>query len=480
MTIKEIEVATGMTRANIRFYESEGLITPARNENDYRVYSKEDLQILKRIKLLRSLHIPLDKIKKLHSGEQTLEIILAEHLVRLGQEKERIEQSQRICKIMKEDGVCYQTLNAQRYLNFYEQIGNDGNKELEQDILPTQSMPVRRFFARMLDYYLYFSIWTIFLGVALKINLGQMGIWGDLLRVFLSVILMKVLEPIMLCLLGTTLGKWILGMRILDEEGNRLSYRDARERTGDVLWKGVGFYIPIFQWIRMWKCYKECEYHSLDWEYKSTIALKDDRNWRTVAYCGICITIFMVTLITSFIPNIPQHRGDITVSEFQENYEYYNGYYGILADEWWKEESVSDEGVVVDVSEDMMKPKVTFLEEDGIMKGLHMELEVTSKMDTYISTYEDEMILSMLAFICAQDGYHILDSTWYEILKLSELMPYEEYVFEKYGVKVQRVVESEGYSYIEGTKMMLSNEDESGNHYYRLQFQIEKTVTNNP
>ena len=32
MTIKELEERTGMTRANIRFYESEGLLSPAQRE----------------------------------------------------------------------------------------------------------------------------------------------------------------------------------------------------------------------------------------------------------------------------------------------------------------------------------------------------------------------------------------------------------------------------------------------------------------
>ena len=35
MTIKEIENLSGMTRANIRFYETEGLLRPARNSNGY-------------------------------------------------------------------------------------------------------------------------------------------------------------------------------------------------------------------------------------------------------------------------------------------------------------------------------------------------------------------------------------------------------------------------------------------------------------
>ena len=45
MTIKEIETLAEMPRANIRFYESEGLLSPARNVNGYRDYSKEELSI---------------------------------------------------------------------------------------------------------------------------------------------------------------------------------------------------------------------------------------------------------------------------------------------------------------------------------------------------------------------------------------------------------------------------------------------------
>ena len=44
MTIKELEERTGMTRANIRYYETEGFLSPERRENGYRDYSEEDLE----------------------------------------------------------------------------------------------------------------------------------------------------------------------------------------------------------------------------------------------------------------------------------------------------------------------------------------------------------------------------------------------------------------------------------------------------
>ena len=48
MTIKEIETLSGLPRANIRYYESEGLISPKRAENGYREYSQADVNVLLR------------------------------------------------------------------------------------------------------------------------------------------------------------------------------------------------------------------------------------------------------------------------------------------------------------------------------------------------------------------------------------------------------------------------------------------------
>ena len=39
MHIKDVEQRTGLSRANIRYYEQEGLVHPARRKNGYRDYS---------------------------------------------------------------------------------------------------------------------------------------------------------------------------------------------------------------------------------------------------------------------------------------------------------------------------------------------------------------------------------------------------------------------------------------------------------
>ena len=63
MTIKEVEEKVGIKKTNIRFYEEAGLLRPERSkENNYRIYSQADVDILEKIKFLRSLGISVEDI----------------------------------------------------------------------------------------------------------------------------------------------------------------------------------------------------------------------------------------------------------------------------------------------------------------------------------------------------------------------------------------------------------------------------------
>ena len=103
MTIKEIEERTGMDRANIRFYEKEGLINPTRLDNGYRDYTQKDIDVLLRIKLLRSLHLSVEDIRALQTGEITLENVLGSHLAVLQAEKAAVSAAEDVCRTMQTD-----------------------------------------------------------------------------------------------------------------------------------------------------------------------------------------------------------------------------------------------------------------------------------------------------------------------------------------------------------------------------------------
>ena len=116
MTIKEIEEASGMQRANIRYYEEEGFLNPEREKNGYRNYTEADLNILKKIKLLRSLHVSLEDIKAMHRGTQDLAGTLEEHITYLTLKQQDLEKSKYVCEKMQRDGATYEKLNTEQYL----------------------------------------------------------------------------------------------------------------------------------------------------------------------------------------------------------------------------------------------------------------------------------------------------------------------------------------------------------------------------
>lgn len=73
MKINEVEALVGITRKNIRFYEAEGLLSPRRNsQNGYRDYGETEVEVLRRIKLLRKLGLPLEEIRQMQHGAYTV------------------------------------------------------------------------------------------------------------------------------------------------------------------------------------------------------------------------------------------------------------------------------------------------------------------------------------------------------------------------------------------------------------------------
>ena len=96
MKIKEVEELSGMTRANIRFYEKEGLLSPQRKSNGYRDYTEEDVETLKRIRLLRSIHISLEDIRTLNENVCELTELLPTHLIKLKEKNSNNEDDKSI------------------------------------------------------------------------------------------------------------------------------------------------------------------------------------------------------------------------------------------------------------------------------------------------------------------------------------------------------------------------------------------------
>ena len=91
MNIKQAAEQSGVSARNIRYYEQAGLLTPARNpENEYRVYSQEDVRALKLIRMLRTLDMPVEEIGTVLNGTLPLTEAAERQRQRLEAEQQKL------------------------------------------------------------------------------------------------------------------------------------------------------------------------------------------------------------------------------------------------------------------------------------------------------------------------------------------------------------------------------------------------------
>ena len=146
MKINEVEALVGITKKNIRFYEEKGLLSPSRNsENGYRDYGQEEVDVLRRIKLLRKLGVPIEEIRRMQEGTQTVGDGMRRHLVTLERERRNLDEAARLCTLLKEREIPLRELDAEGVLEEMEKLEQTGttfqNKQ-RQDVRIRYVAPV--------------------------------------------------------------------------------------------------------------------------------------------------------------------------------------------------------------------------------------------------------------------------------------------------------------------------------------------------
>lgn len=270
MTIKDVERQTGITKANIRFYEAQGLIQPGRTDSGYRSYCPEDVEELKRVRLLRLLDVPMEQVKALQQGKASLDGVLAGQLVRIQEEKKRLSDVTQVIRQIRQNGEEYPSLEPEPYLERLK--GRE-----TQDALISDRHPWRRYWARTLDSGLI-GVWML---AAFPGALEGGGKLFQMQFLALSLAAQILLEPLLLWAVGWTPGKLLLGIRVTGREGERLTFRRAVGRTFGVLTYGQAFCVPTLREIRGYVCLRKAEDGELlPWEQDSRLDFKKLSAWR--------------------------------------------------------------------------------------------------------------------------------------------------------------------------------------------------------
>ena len=412
MTIKEIETLSGLPRANIRYYEAEGLITPRRAENGYRDYSQADADTLLRIKLLRALGLTIEQLKTLACGEAALDAVLADRLQAMQQEQHALGRAEQVAEQLRQAKVDYQTLDAERYL---AELENGMPAALQQDVQPKQHMLWQRFFARYLDVTLYHAFWVTLLPL-LGYNLFRNRNGGAMLVQVLSLLTMFFLEPLLLHIFAATPGKWLFGLRVTDGDGGKLTYEAALNRTAFVFWYGIWLDLPVLRLVRLYKCAEDEQAgKALPWEADSEQTVCDRHGWRFAAAALLAIAVMAGAVLGVLLPIGTVHRGDLTVAQFAENYNAIQrqlGSEGIELDAsgCWKAESVFETsgGTTTYMFRDRY-PQFEYETENGILTAVIYRLESGTGNEVQAIPDGNVLSLALYAFAGAETKYLAFD-----------------------------------------------------------------------
>lgn len=126
MFINEVEHIVGLSKKSIRYYEENGLLSVARNkENDYRIYTEEDIKKLKTIKFLRELGVPIRDLKLLSTGELLLEDCMQDRIHKINEEEKNYNKVKNMCIEISKSKSTFDNIDI---TNYFEKI-NTLNKE---------------------------------------------------------------------------------------------------------------------------------------------------------------------------------------------------------------------------------------------------------------------------------------------------------------------------------------------------------------
>lgn len=496
MNIKEIEARSGLARANIRYYEKEGLLNPARRENGYRDYSEEDLELLEKIRLMRELGISLEEIRELEEKPDSLNAIIEQRIKAIDEEVLNLNDVMVVCSEIQLDQASFDTMETARYLKRLGELAEERDqnqinsavvnvRKLDQE--PPVLHPWRRFLARMMDWSLYeYLIKLIWFGV-LKSFPGD-SLPGSIVVIVAAMGMMLVLEPLFLACFGTTPGKWIFGIYIAEQNGRRLTYSEAFHRTCSVLQRGMGFNIPAYEWYCWYRCYRAyTDGNTMEWDLVEYVdyQFNERRLWKMIA-CTFLVWIVSWgnTYLIAEWQLLPPNRGELTIGEFAENYNRYvalldrlngtslaensclaeNGQY-----QW--NESEENGAVKVQGGIDREPPVWKYKTEGGMITEVSFEEVIRSSNP--IRGYGNEMTYAILAFGGAQDEVTIWNRGMHRLLERAEPAEFVDYEFTEAGIYVTCHMEYDGKNIPEESFDMQWLYSEDGEvHEYYIRFEM--------
>jgi len=258
--------------------------------------------------------------------------------------------------------------------------------------------------------------------------------------------------------------------------GQKLDYMEGIYRTAQALWYGFGFFVPIYNLVRGYHCYYDCtDGKTLPWEWDSELQLKDEKFWRIAAYTGGVLAMFGLVVLVGAASAAPDHRGDMTVTQFAESYNRQANYHEIevwLDEEGrWTEKPRPDGSYVINMS-DIEPPDFVYAVENGLMTGLTLTLTVAGDTESWVPIFENHRILAILAFAQAYDPTPLNNDEVIDVINQMSNQPFRPMEATVHGVEITWQLTATGYHEVDVMGVLMPEEGTSP--FCTMTFTMEK------
>lgn len=196
MLINEVTSKLGISRKAIRYYEEEGLIHPKRNsKNDYRTYEEEDIILLKKIKFLRNLNVPIGEIKDLINHKINLKECLEDRIKKIENEESNFLKIKEMCINIINSNETFDNFDLKESLLQINKMNKEGFTMKKENFKRKKivgaivsSLIFSAFFIFMIGMFIYFQVfggedqipWIIFWFLILMFGTPVFGIFYNL------------------------------------------------------------------------------------------------------------------------------------------------------------------------------------------------------------------------------------------------------------------------------------------------------------
>lgn len=392
--------------------------------------------------------------------------------------------------------------------------------------------PWRRLTARILDTGIYFTICALFSQLVLRQYL--FAVIYTRLAMRMAVITL-IVEPVFIAVSGTTPGKWCMGMRVRASYNEKPAYGAAFMRTLGMVFLGLGAYLPVIGLIMPIIAYRRyIQGKSSAW---------DDSQWlhnefkmpfkpKIAEYISVCAACVLIAAVCSAFTMLPSNRGDITVSQYSENFNelthyYYTPFYELKERDAYTsslyEEGVSAEtvklwaryffgiseanaldaqgnwtaeseyplllnydliGVRYGEIEDrdpsalypvtkQLYPEFSYETENGRLTGVKIAIDVDATKFS-VTAYDNLYTIAALAFSCEDED--MMSSDYYQLRnRISSYKPFENYSFTQNGITVSSSVEYYGLERDEEYEWIMNKQNSAnGKSRFYAEFAVMK------